>query len=90
MELLELPNNRGEIVDSGSRLQMKKNMVPIFREDEGEIHSWNYGLIFILALDKIQELIIKQMAWEHLKHILSLVPNGGLLRSKLCQVAQFG
>lgn len=38
MELLELPNNcqGGEIVVNGGRLQMKKNMVPMFKEKEGE------------------------------------------------------
>lgn len=41
MELLELPNSHqgGETVDGGSRLQLKKIMVPLFKEMEGEMHS---------------------------------------------------
>lgn len=43
MKILKLPNNQQgqEIVDNGSRLQMKKgknrNKVPILKEKEGEI-----------------------------------------------------
>lgn len=41
MELLELPNSHqgGETVDGGSRLRMKKTMVPVFKEMEGEMCS---------------------------------------------------
>lgn len=87
MELLELPKSHqgGEIVDSGNRLQMKKNMVSIFREKEGEIYILKISLIFILAFGKSQDRIIKQMVWEHLKHVKSLVASIGLLRNKLCQ-----